>query len=164
MSMSSMNDIRKMMEQGHQNARERIEKNKHPVFDALDAKGVRHVSVRFDGSGDSGGVEEIDISYVKESFKETDKSKANLLDTKISGVNVLECTMFSPEGWQEKISSNPISLQEGIGSIVYDALKATHEGWENNDGAYGHVELDCASRSISMEYYERSTEYHSHEF
>lgn len=166
---STVSDIQNMMRQGHRNAEERISKNKHFVFDLLDSKGVKSVSVQFDGSGDSGSVESIDLQLTKRNYGEknyepSQKEKADLLNTMISGVKILECTMFSSEGWQEKISEKPATLQEGIESIAYDALKATHEGWENNDGAYGTVTFDAESRSVTMEYYERSTEYSEHEF
>jgi hypothetical protein len=50
--------------------------------------------------------------------------------------------------------------------LAYSFLRQTHEGWENNDGAFGDFTFDVAERSITLEYNERYTEtnYSEHVF
>ena len=49
--------------------------------------------------------------------------------------------------------------------MAYRFLDQTHDGWENDDGAYGEFTFDVAERSITLEYNERyiETHYHEHE-
>jgi hypothetical protein len=156
--MKTMESIMAMMAQGRNNASKRIEKNKHSLFDALDAKGVSSVNVTFDGSGDSGGVEEINL----EASKGVDKNK--VLTTVVDGVQVYEGTQFSPEGITEIFSDKPATVNDIIESICYDALKVHHEGWENNDGAYGELNFYCDNREITMVFHERQITSHEYEF
>jgi hypothetical protein len=153
---SSMDEILSMMVKARGEAAKRIQSNKHILFDAFDANGVTGAEVRFDGSGDSGGIEGIDLV--------TDKDANAILTKVVEGGKILEYTQFGPDGTKEVYNNNPATVNDLIESICYDALKAEHEGWENNDGAYGDIHFDSETRSVTMNFYERSTEYHEHEF
>jgi len=152
----SYNRIVEMMAKSRDSAAKRIQSNKHILFDAFDANSVTGADARFDGSGDSGGVDEIDLA--------TDQDANAILTKVVEGAKVLECTRFGTEGWEDVLTTDPITIKDLIESIVYDALKAEHEGWENNEGAYGDIQFDSETRKIIMNFYERSTEHHEHEF
>ena len=156
--MRTMEEIMAMMAQSRDNASKRIEKNKHSLFDALDAKGINSVNVTFDGSGDSGGVEEINL----DSKEGVDTNK--VLTTIVDEVEIYEGTQYSQEGITELFSDKPATVNDLIESICYDALKAHHDGWENNDGAYGEINFYCDSRAIVLVYNERQITSHEHEF
>jgi hypothetical protein len=158
---TQMNDVREMMIKGRENAAKRIQLNKHILFDVLDAHGVDSVEVTFDGSGDSGSI--TDISFFDDSV-DVSPTPDEIMAKIVEGAKVLVSTGFSSSGFTENFSETPITVRELIESITYDGLKAKHEGWENNDGAYGEFNFDCDSRNVTMEYYERSTEYDTHEF
>ena len=122
--------------------------NKERLFEGLGAAGITHVTVVFDGSGDSGQVESI-TAWAGEkpvAFPATEIAYAAL-------------TWDNPE-----VEMRQLSLAEVVEQLAYDFLSDTHGGWENNDGAYGEFCFDAAARSIHLEFNERftSSELYSH--
>lgn len=57
-------------------------------------------------------------------------------------------------------------MKEAIERLAYDFLEETHDGWENNEGAYGDFLFDVAARTITLNYNERleTSEYTQHVF
>jgi len=55
---------------------------------------------------------------------------------------------------------------DAIEKLAYDFLEEVHDGWENEDGAYGEFIFDVGERAIRLEYNERvmTTSYSEHEF
>lgn len=161
----SMSNIYEMLKQSQENAKKRIGHNKHILFDTFDAKGIKGANVTFEGSGDSGGVDKIEIDHPSICDGERgDKIRDKLLETPLSGLEILECISFSKEGMVDLFAKGPFTIKDAIESIVYDALKAEHDGWENNQGAYGDINFDTKSRTIGMEFNERVNNYFEHEF
>lgn len=160
-----LNNIYGMFRQSHESAKKRIDHNRHVLFDAFDAKGIRGAEVTFEGSGDSGGIDKIELDHPSICDGEIGSNiRDKLLGTPLGNLEVLECVSFSKEGMIDVLAKGPFTIRDAIESIVYDALKAEHDGWENNDGAFGDVNFDTKSRSISMEFRERSIQYFEHEF
>ncbi len=124
--------------------------NKTALFQALSAAGVTLVIVGFDGYGDSGQIENVEV-------------KAG--DTVVA---MPECTIEIAEAAWDQAEPNrtTISIAEVIERLVYDLLTDTHCGWENNDGAYGDFTFDVAERTITLDYNERYTasDYSQHVF
>lgn len=124
--------------------------NKTALFQALSAAGVTLVVVSFDGYGDSGQIENVEV-------------KAG--DTVVA---MPECTIEIAEAAWDQAEPNrtTISIAEVIERLVYDLLTDTHCGWENNDGAYGDFTFDVAERTITLDYNERYTasDYSQHVF
>lgn len=124
--------------------------NKTALFEALSAAGVTLVIVSFDGYGDSGQIENVEV-------------KAG--DTVVA---MPECTIEIAEAAWDQAEPNrtTISIAEVIERLVYDLLTDTHCGWENNDGAYGDFTFDVAERTITLDYNERYTasDYSQHVF
>jgi hypothetical protein len=124
--------------------------NKTALFQALSAAGVTLVIVSFDGYGDSGQIENVEV-------------KAG--DTVVA---MPECTIEIAEAAWDQAEPNrtTISIAEVIERLVYDLLTDTHCGWENNDGAYGDFTFDVAERTITLDYNERYTasDYSQHVF
>lgn len=159
-----LDNIANMLAKGREEARKRVECNKQLVFDIFDINGVDGAELRFDGSGDSGGVEEFTL-YDKNGITGSKSAKLEALkEEPVIGAKILNCTRFTENGCMEVLEEGAQSLENVINGMVYDMLKAEHEGWENNDGAYGTINFDTTSRKIMLEYYERATEYHEHEF
>ena len=124
--------------------------NRDRLFDALSAAGISHVTVTFDGEGDSGQIESIlawadDIAV---EFPATEIAYAAL-------------TWDKPE-----VEMRQLSLADVVEQLAYDFLSDTHGGWENDDGAYGEFCFDASARSIHLEFNERftSSELYTHEF
>ena len=124
--------------------------NKDRLFDGLTAAGITHVTVTFDGAGDSGQIESIGAWA-------GDKA----VDFPAVEIPYAALTWDKPE-----IEMRQLSLEDVVEQLAYDFLADTHGGWETNDGAYGEFCFDAAARSIHLEFNERftSSELFTHEF
>ena len=110
--------------------------NKAAVFDALSAAGITTVNVTFDGEGDSGQIQDI-TAY-------RDEHPYGLPNVSIEVQQV---------NWgTDKLDGSPMALREAIDHLCYDFLGQEHEGWENNDGAFGDFAFDVATREIRLEF------------
>ncbi len=124
--------------------------NKERLFDGLTAAGITHVTVSFDGYGDSGQVESIEAyaGDAEVTFPKTQIAYAAL-------------TWDDPE-----VEMRALSLEDVVEQLACDLLSDAHGGWENNDGAYGEFCFDASARSIHLEFNERftSSELYTHDF
>jgi hypothetical protein len=116
--------------------------NKTAVFDALAARGVTFVVVSFDGYGDEGQIQNIEVKAGEEIIA-------------IPGGEV----MFAHAEWgdSEPRRSN-VTIRNALEHLTYDFLTATHCGWENDEGAYGEFTFDVAARTITLDFNERFIE------
>jgi hypothetical protein len=124
-------------------------RNKAILFAALAAAGICRVSVEFDGSGDSGQIEDI-LAW---------NAAGDTIP--LPSDRKLQLPASQPD--------NPpaeMTFQEAIETLAYDYLEDTHPGWEINDGAFGTFVFDVPGRSVTLEHNERYTEVSttSHEF
>ncbi|SEO05623.1 hypothetical protein SAMN04488103_11149 [Gemmobacter aquatilis] len=139
---------------GHAERTARIEAlrpgNKDRLFDGLMAAGITHVTVTFDGEGDSGQIESI-AAWNGETA----------VDFPPVEIAYAALTWDDPE-----VEMRQLSLEDAVEQLAYDFLSDTHGGWENNDGAYGEFCFDAAARSIHLEFNERftSSELFTHDF
>ena len=125
--------------------------NKAAVFAALAGVGIATVTVTFDGCGDSGQIEDIEV---------TDAAGVNVpLPEETISIVAIVWGRSEPE-------ARIMSVREAIEHLVYDALGETHGGWENNEGAYGEFVFDVPALEIRLDYNERiaATEYYAHTF
>lgn len=123
-------------------------KNKGTVFGALSAANITRVEVTFNGEGDSSQIEEI-IAFLKD---------------KQCGLPA-ESVPFADVSWDETRTSDK-PLRDAIESLCYDYLSQEHDGWENDDGAFGEFTFDVTERTIDLDFnarYTDSTSY-SHSF
>ena len=132
-------------------AREVTPLNKTALFDALEKAGVQLVTVHFDGAGDSGQIESIDALG-------TDSTPTELPEGMIE--------IRSPLGDGSGVQTETMPVRDAIERLAYDFLEEIHDGWENEDGAYGEFAFDVADRAIRLEYNERvmTTSYSEHAF
>lgn len=131
-------------------AEELLAANKAVLFGALAVAGIETVIVTFDGYGDSGQIERIDVEPGEGTI---------LLPS--DQIEIARTTWESPE--IERLTQ---TVHEAIETLVYDFLRQVHSGWEINDGAYGEFTFDVAERTIKLDHNERytSSENFSHEF
>jgi hypothetical protein len=45
-----------------------------------------------------------------------------------------------------------VSIREAIEHVAYDFLSETHDGWENNEGAFGEFTFDVAKRTVTLDF------------
>ena len=132
-------------------AREVTPLNKAALFAALQAAGVQRVTVHFDGAGDSGQIESIDATA-------PDESATELSD----GAIEIRTPLWEGSG----VQSETMLVRDAIEKLAYDFLEEVHDGWENEDGAYGEFVFDVAECAVRLEYNERvmTTSYSEHKF
>lgn len=118
---------------------------KASLFDFLQAQGIILVTVDFDGSGDSGQIEDM---FAFDAHGEVALPEGNL--------PIAEATS-QPDGDTDE--RGPV--KDIIETLTYDLLEGEHGGWENNEGAYGEFRFDVTERTITLGYHERmmATEY-----
>lgn len=117
------------------------------VIPALRQAGIAKVEIRFDGSGDSGAVEEIVC-----------------LDAADSALACPE-TVLDPipsDRPDEADRADPVLLPAALESLAYLALERHHPGWENNYGAGGQLDIDVEESSFVLECNVRFTDYNQH--
>lgn len=116
--------------------------NKAALFDALARAGITAVIVEFDGSCDDGQIE----SVAARAGDAPVDLPADLI------------TISAPRRDGAGLETRTCPVAEAIEVLVYALLSETHDGWENNDGAFGTFTLDVADRSIQLEFNERVME------
>lgn len=124
--------------------------NKTALFDVLASTGIEIVDVNFDGYGDSGQIESIEA-----------KGGDNVIELPTTQIEIVTPVWDSPE-----IHRQTMTAHDAIEHLVYELLRKTHDGWEDNDGAYGDFTFDVADRTITLDYNERyiETDYSHHSF
>jgi hypothetical protein len=122
--------------------------DKAVLFAVLAAAGIHRVTVEYDGSGDSGQIENIEAW--------------NVGNQKIP----LPCDLTIPASEHPEHPRAERKLEEAIEALAWEYLYDLYWGWENNDGAFGTFVFDVPARTIALEHNERYTEVNttSHEF
>jgi hypothetical protein len=115
--------------------------NKAALFEALAAASITSVVVNFDGYGDEGQIQNIEI--------EAAEQVSTLPDVQIE----ITCPVWDKAAPER---SN-VGLSAAIEHLVCLLLEKTHCGWQNNDGAYGDFIFDVPARTITLDYNERYT-------
>jgi hypothetical protein len=124
--------------------------NKAIVFAALAEAGIHRVTVDYDGSGDSGQIENV------EAWNDGNERIPFPSDTRI------QLGSENPDH-----PSSETNLEATVETLAWDYLELSIGwGWENNDGAFGTFVFDVSARTITLEHNERYTEVNttSHEF
>jgi len=116
--------------------------NKVLVFDALAVAGVTHLTVTFDGEGDSGQLEDI--------CPLAGDRQVELPSTPVVAHAI------APDG--NTLTTREQPLRDAVEALCYAFLEEKQWGWENNDGAYGEFQFDVASRTIRLEFNARYTD------
>jgi len=111
-------------------------RNRTALFDALAAAGMTHVVVSFDGYGDSGQIENIEV-------KAGDATVA---------IPAAQIEIAHAVWGQSDPQRSLVSVAAAIENLAYDLLEQAHSGWENNEGAYGEFTFDVAMRTVTLDF------------
>jgi hypothetical protein len=127
-----------------------LDGNKMVIFGALTAGGITKVVVTFDGYGDSGQIEDV-CAYAGENGTDMPDERIEIYDVRWGGPEVERQTH---------------TVHEAIEEICYALLEEMHDGWENNDGAFGDFTFSVEEETITLDYNEQYTEStnYMHEF
>lgn len=141
--MSDTENFTELYENHRKALEEANQVNKAAVFDALSAAGVTSVTVSFDGEGDSGQIEDIRA--------DTNGKPYELPEKQIDIQRV---------GWGiGKSDTQQTTLHDAIEQLCYDYLSQEHEGWGNDDGAFGEFTFEVAGRTIALEFNGRFSDF-----
>jgi hypothetical protein len=113
------------------------EMSKVSVMAALKACGITKVVIRYDGYGDSGGVEECSVEG-----GQGQESLAMPVQTAIVDWPLAE----------KAIHTAP--LREVLETLAMECVAADHDGWENNEGGSGDVTFDPVADTITVSHTE----------
>lgn len=124
--------------------------NLRAVLPALREHGVGRVTVRFDGSGDSGSIDGIDLDP---------QIDARTVTVEIQRV----AREFVQDTWRYTRNLERVNLHDAIEEITDDYLDATGVDWYNNDGGFGELVINVSEGTVTLEvnvrYTESQTEY-----
>jgi len=120
-----------------------VQSAKQAIMAALKTGAVTVVRVRYEGSGDSGQVEEIDAR--------DEHGEVAIPEITVSCVQWH--TVWSRERGEhaeEGVVDSPLS--EFIEYFVNMLVRQLHPGWEINEGSFGAVTFDVADNKVTVEH------------
>jgi hypothetical protein len=144
--MSDMSEFMATYQDHHKRVGEANALNKNKVFDALEAAAIATVNILFDGEGDSGQIGEITASD--------------------AAIPELVIDLKQAAWGNSTLTNRATTLHEAIETLCYDYLSQEHEGWENNDGAFGEFIFLVAERCVELDFNARFSDSvsYSHSF
>lgn len=122
--------------------------------------GVDEVMVGFDGSGDSGQIEECRVDFGHGEDGRDKKRESALLKAPIPG------TEREFQDWGGGKLDSVIrceSVRERIEDLCYDLLSGAHPGWEINEGSFGEFVIRPSQNQIALTFNERIETYETAE-
>jgi hypothetical protein len=143
------------------------ELNQAILFDALAAAGITAITIQFDGCGDSGQIESIS-AYMGEAPKAlpapaaVEPPEAETPSVAAVPLPQTPVTLYHAKWDSDELGTDEITLQDAIEALCYDYLEQEHDGWMDNDGAFGEFEFDVALRTIHLEFNGRFTDVYTH--
>jgi hypothetical protein len=126
--------------------------------------------VHYDGSGDSGQVDEISVflkdepeSYMRLIEEYTWEKVTALSDERAAILRAIPITLVSRSSTFDHETSTFVetetptegNLYEALETLAYGWLEDEHGGWEINDGAYGDLVVHVDEMMITLEHSER---------
>lgn len=123
-------------------------KNEAQLYAMLVALGITEVVVYFEGSGDSGSIDNIRTTPIVDL-----KAHSILIAVRDGGKNFVNGEWVSPP-----LEEREVKLETAITTIVYDWLESTGVDWYNEDGGFG-TWIWNAPDTITFEINVRETTY-----
>lgn len=120
--------------------------NREAILRCIKEHGFGKVRVYYCGSGDSGGIEDVDVQGMNSDEPIVKLIKAKTSWDRDTGI------------WSESIGEVEMVLSDAIKEHCYDLLCRQHSGWENNDGGSGEFIFDAALDKIHWTHNEYYTE------
>ncbi|MFT8952919.1 MAG: DUF6878 family protein [Gluconobacter sp.] len=141
--MTETTAILEQMDRYNQLQRETRTEDRATVMAALKACGITKVVIRYDGYGDSGGVEACTVEGGQGQESLTVPVQTKLVD------------------WSSAETTNHTApLSEVMETLAMQYVAVEHSGWENNEGGSGEVTFDPVTDTITVSHTEN---YFSHE-
>ena len=130
-------------------------KNKQTLCAIMEALGITSLEVEFDGSGDSGQVNGVNV------YPQGKQTAFEQIQTKVFRT----ACFYSSAGNRIEEQEEECAADDLAADFAYDVLEFKHSGWEINDGAFGTIVIN-ANGSGRIDYNQRitETEYEESEF
>lgn len=129
-----------------------IQDNKDILFDILEKHNVDSFRVSFEGSGDSGQIEDIQLDE-------------KILKKKVEGAMVSAGSTWNPVTKESTLNyEKDVDVRTLIEGICYDVLEDSFGGWEINDGSYGEFYFDVNKRKSNLTMSERVMDVNTNEY
>jgi hypothetical protein len=119
----------------------------------LKTMGVTRVTCTYDGSGDSGDVQDITFVSGEPNLPIGEHSSKSLYSF------VSQHGSNAEPGKQLFTQTMADALENALWKLVSDNFA----GWENNDGAYGEIDVTVENGKITLEHNQRYTEVNTYE-
>lgn len=120
--------------------------NLRRVLPVLRAQGVRQVTVSFDGSGDSGSIDEVSYGDAR--------VDGSALTVEIEVAN----RVLNGGRWVTVRRLEQRNLDTAIEELTSDYLDETNVDWYNNDGGFGELTINVEEGTVALEVHVRFTE------
>jgi hypothetical protein len=125
------------------------------IFEQLRAAGASSITISFDGSGDSGSIESVDIYNADNQRMQID----------LTVIYPKEKSSWVDDKWITETEEKEMPIADALEAYCYDELEKTEIDWYNNDGGFGQMTINLDDKvEIELEVNTRYTEYHSETF
>jgi hypothetical protein len=139
-------------------SKDRIERyNADKILPYLKEQGITKVRVEFDGSGDSGQIEQIEFLDANGEEPHGDE----IADQEF--VLLSENRRWEDGREIKEIFPYERTVRDFFEDAVYEALSERHCGWEINDGSFGEFQFDVNEGKLTGEVNTRTYETDSYE-
>ena len=118
---------------------EAIFRNKAAVMAALAAAGITSVTVAFDGYGDEGQIESLEVQSGEVTVQ----------------LPVTSIVMVGADENGNPSSEREMPLNEAIANLCYEYLGEGYRGWETNEGSYCIFAFNVLDRFIDLDFTKR---------
>lgn len=124
--------------------------NLRRILPVLREQQIRSITVSFEGTGDSGSIENIafDGHLSQEAF---DALPVTYLATG---------RIFDEGVWRSTVTPTEGTMHEAIEALTYDYLEETGVDWYNCDGGYGELEINVTRGTVELQVSVRYSESH----
>lgn len=127
---------------------------KQTILTALTGLHAHKVEVSYNGSGDSGQVEDVTV---------TDEADTPLPIDQVNVTIPKSRHVWKGEGFECVTESETVSLGEALKDFVYEWLEVNQPGWELNEGSTGTLTIDLAEQQWRFNHCSYYTESYTEE-
>ena len=98
--------------------------NRTAIFDALERSGIETVTMTFDGYGDLGQINDVEVT-----------------GGTLHDLAAIEIKQKQADWHTDAVDTVTVTLRTAIEDLGYDLLEETHSGWPDNEGGFRRVHL-----------------------
>ena len=132
------------------------------VWGRLEAANVRKVVLKYEGSGDSGGFEDLELMVGEDEPRVHSipwgRDQVHGWDDLNLGTISVSRPEYNFATREHQVVTEESDLIMALVGIGEDFLASKHVGWENNDGGRGEVIFDVPATECTLEHVEYYTE------